>query len=53
LVLRLLSRRLGQLDGDLETRLRTLTLLQLEALADALLDFTTLSDLEAWLSQAP
>ena len=49
LVLRLLRRRLGQLDADLEARLQSLPLLQLEALADALLDFTTLSGLDAWL----
>jgi predicted transposase YdaD len=53
LVLRLLNRRLGNLSTDLEVRLRPLTLPQIEALADALLDFTTVTDLEAWLTQQP
>jgi predicted transposase YdaD len=49
LVLRLLRRRLGNLDATVESRLAALTLPQIEALADALLDFTTVSDLETWL----
>lgn len=52
-MLRLLRRQLGNLTADLESRLQTLTLLQVEALADALLDFTTVSDLETWLTQQP
>jgi predicted transposase YdaD len=53
LVVRLLRRPLGQLNGDLEVCLQSLSLPQLEVLADALLDFTTLSNLEVWLSQSP
>ena len=49
LVLRLLNRRLGQqLQATVETQVRSLTLAQLEALGEALLDFTQLADLEAW-----
>ena len=53
LALRLLRRKFGNLTADLDTRLQTLPLSQIEALVDALLDFTSLSDLEAWLSQQP
>jgi predicted transposase YdaD len=53
LVLRLLGRRFGLIDAALESRLRRLTLPQIEALADALLDFTTVTDLEEWLNQPP
>jgi len=49
LVLRLLNRRLGEVPESLRMRLDTLTLPQLEALGEALLDFTELADLEAWL----
>ena len=53
LALRLLHRKLGNLTADLESRLQTLTLLQIEALVDALFEFTTIGDLEAWLTQQP
>lgn len=49
LVLRLLNRRLSQqLPATFEAQVRSLTLSQLEALGEALLDFTQLADLEAW-----
>lgn len=51
LVLRLLSKRLGQINVELESHLHRLTLPQIEALADVLLDFTTVTDLEVWLTQ--
>ncbi len=48
-VLRLLDRRLGALPADRRTQIQSLSRLQIEDLADALLDFTTLADLIAWL----
>ena len=53
LALQLLRRKFGNLTADLDTRLHTLPLSQIEALVDALFDFTSLSDLETWLSQQP
>lgn len=48
-----LSRRCGALDATTSDRIQGLPLEQLEALADALLDFTELADLEAWLTRNP
>jgi predicted transposase/invertase (TIGR01784 family) len=49
LVLRLLNRRFGVLPEPLSSQIANLSLAQIESLAEALLDFQTLSDLEAWL----
>jgi predicted transposase YdaD len=49
LVLRLLDRRFGVLPEFLSSQIANLSLTQIESLAEALLDFQTLSDLEAWL----
>lgn len=49
LVLRLLSRRCGELSPDLKSRISALTVPILEGLSEALLDFTSLADLETWL----
>ena len=49
LVLRLLSRRVGNLNPELETAIGELSLTQLEALAEALLEFNSLQDLQQWL----
>jgi predicted transposase/invertase (TIGR01784 family) len=49
LVLRLLARRVGTLPINVEAQVQALALPQLEALGEALLDFTQLSDLTAWL----
>ena len=49
LVLRQLKRRLGLLSGEVESCINTLALTQLEDLAEALLDFSTVADLEGWL----
>jgi hypothetical protein len=51
LVLRLLNRRVGTLPETIQTQVEALPLEQLEALGEALLDFTGLSDLENWLAQ--
>jgi predicted transposase/invertase (TIGR01784 family) len=51
LVLRLLNRRFGTLSSEQIDRLRALSVPQLEELAEALLDFTALADLEVWLAR--
>ena len=50
ITLRQLRRRCGGLSATQETRIRALPLPQLEALAEALLDFRGVLDLEAWLA---
>jgi hypothetical protein len=50
LVLRLLQRRVGALPQEVRERIQTLSLEQLEALGEALLDFTAVEDLLNWLS---
>ena len=47
---RLLQRRFGSLAPDQQVRIQGLPLAELEALADALLDFEGPADLTAWLS---
>lgn len=49
LVLRLLNRRVGVIDSDVEQRINGLSTNQLENLAEALLDFSTQADLISWL----
>jgi predicted transposase YdaD len=49
LILRLLTRRVGPIAPLLETQIRELSLLQLEDLGEALLDFTQPADLDNWL----
>jgi predicted transposase YdaD len=51
LVLRQLNRRVGTLPETIQTQVEALPLEQLEALGEALLDFTGLADLETWLAQ--
>jgi predicted transposase/invertase (TIGR01784 family) len=51
LILRQLKRRVGNVSIDLEARVKVLPLLQLEELGEALLDFTSLADLVAWLDR--
>jgi predicted transposase YdaD len=48
--LRLLARRCGPLSAATTDRIQALPLEQLEALAEALLDFTAPADLDAWLA---
>jgi hypothetical protein len=48
---RLLLRRIGPLATEQQARIQALPLADLEALADALLDFQTAADLTAWLVQ--
>lgn len=51
LVLRLLNRRVGDLPPALTAQVQALSLVQLEALGEALLEFTALVDLENWLDR--
>lgn len=50
LVLRLLTRKLGELPPQIREQVEILSLSELENLGEALLDFTSLLDLEAWLA---
>jgi Domain of unknown function (DUF4351) len=49
LVLRQLTRRVGEVKPDLLSRVQELSLAQVEALGEALLDFSTVDDLVEWL----
>ncbi|WP_310418120.1 DUF4351 domain-containing protein [Chamaesiphon sp. OTE_8_metabat_110] len=49
LILRLLNRRVGNVLPEVEMRVKALPLLRLEDLGEALLDFSQMSDLMAWL----
>ncbi len=49
LVLRLLERRCGVLAPEVKERIAGLSLVQMEALAEALLEFTGPADLEQWM----
>jgi predicted transposase YdaD len=51
LVIRQLNRRCGNISEDLEVKVRSLSIPQLESLGEALLDFTGISDLENWFNQ--
>jgi hypothetical protein len=49
--LRLLNRRCGPLSNATTARIQALQLERLEALAEALLDFSGPADLAAWLAE--
>lgn len=49
LVLKLLTRKLGSLSPEVTTKVSALSLEELESLGEALLDFTSVSDLDSWL----
>jgi len=49
LVLKQLTRKLGSLSPEVTTKVSALSLEELESLAEALLDFTSVGDLESWL----
>uniref|UniRef100_UPI0026182072 DUF4351 domain-containing protein n=1 Tax=uncultured Thermosynechococcus sp. TaxID=436945 RepID=UPI0026182072 len=51
-VLRQLRRRFGSLPNELEERIRQLSPERIEALAEALLDFTDLGELVSWLGRS-
>ena len=50
LVLRLLKCRIGEIESEDETRINGLSVEQLEALGEALLDFSNRDDLLTWLA---
>ena len=50
LILRQLSRRLGEVSPELESTINDLALTQLEDLAEALLDFNSVEDLQQWIA---
>lgn len=50
LILRQLTRRVGELPQEVLDRIETLSLEQLENLGEALLDFQAQADLETWFS---
>lgn len=52
IVLKLLARKLGSLSPEVTAKVNVLSLERLEALAEALLDFTSVGDLESWLGQS-
>ena len=49
LVLRQLKRKLGQITPELEIQIKALDIDKVESLGEALLDFSTVDDLKAWL----
>ncbi|PSB33855.1 DUF4351 domain-containing protein [Chlorogloea sp. CCALA 695] len=51
LIKRLLPRKIGAFTPELQQRIEQLQLTQLEDLAEALLNFSEIADLEAWLQQ--
>jgi predicted transposase/invertase (TIGR01784 family) len=52
IILRQLERRLGAIAPEVQQQIQGLSSPDLEALGDALLDFSTLSDLLSWLSES-
>ena len=51
LILRQLTRRLGAIAPEIDQQIRALSITQLEDLAEALLDFTSLSDVINYLGK--
>ncbi|BAZ04197.1 DUF4351 domain-containing protein [Calothrix sp. NIES-3974] len=50
LITRLLTRRVGELPQPVRSQVESLSLEELENLGEALLDFTSMADLDAWLA---
>jgi len=49
MLLRMLTRKFGKVNPRLKTRISNLSVIQLENLAEAIFDFETVADLNAWL----
>lgn len=49
MVMRLMTKRFGDLDLDLQTKIHSLSVAQLETLAEVLQEFGAVADLIAWL----
>ena len=52
LIIRQLNRRIGEIESSLINAVLTLTVEQLELLGEALLDFSSITDLEQWLQNS-
>ncbi len=52
IILRQLTRRIGEIAAELQDQIRQLSLIQLEDLANALLDFEAQTDLVTWLQRS-
>ena len=53
LILKLLAQRLNNLQSSIQTKIKALSLLQLEALGEALLSFASVDELQQWLESNP
>ena len=53
LIFRQLNRRFGEIESSFIETIRTLSIEQLELLGEALLDFSSIIDLEQWLKNKP
>ena len=53
LIIRQLNRRIGEIKSSFIDTIRTLTIDQLELLGEALLDLSSITDLEQWLENKP
>ena len=51
MITRMLKRRFGSLNPQLQEQITSLSVMQLEDLGEALFDFTAVDDLEAWLGE--
>jgi predicted transposase YdaD len=49
LIVRQIKRKVGNIDMELETRIKSLNLEVIEVLAEAIFDFATVEDLRNWL----
>jgi hypothetical protein len=49
LVLRIVTRKVGEVPQELRSSIQLLSIDRLEALAEALIDFSSLQDLQNWL----
>ncbi|WP_414527288.1 Rpn family recombination-promoting nuclease/putative transposase [Nodularia chucula] len=52
LIIRQINKKLGQIDGELETEIRSLNIEVMEALGEAIFDLNTVEDLQIWLNNA-
>ena len=50
LVLKLLTRKLGNISPEIQARVNSLTIDRVESLGEDLLDFTQMEDLNSWLA---
>jgi len=53
LILRLLTRKVGEISETTRSQIEALSIFQLEALGEALLDFSEIADLGTWLQENP